>query len=60
MSQIKLKKKKKKKKKIEDNKDEENVEYNPDLYMDDIENIDFDKDDTDLNKQIIQIKYIKY
>ena len=37
-------------KKIEDNKDEENVEYNPDLYMEDIENIDFDKDDTDLNK----------
>jgi hypothetical protein len=31
--------------KIEENKDEENVEYNPELYEEDIGNIDFDKDD---------------
>ena len=37
-------------KKIEDNKDEENVEYNPELYEEDIGNIDFDKDDIDFDK----------
>ena len=37
-------------KKIEDNKDEENVEYNPELYEEDIGNIDFDKDDIDIDK----------
>ena len=39
-------------KKIEDNKDEENVKYNPELYDDDIDigNIDFDKDDVDVDK----------
>ena len=31
--------------KIEENKEEENVEYNPELYEEDIGNIDFDKDD---------------
>ena len=36
-------------KKIEDNKDEENVEYNPELYEEDIGNIDFDKDDIDID-----------
>ena len=36
--------------KIEDNKDEENVEYNPALYEEDIGNIDFDKDDIDIDK----------
>ena len=34
----------------EDNKDEENVEYNPELYEEDIGNIDFDKDDVDIDK----------
>lgn len=37
-------------KKTEDNKDEENVEYNPELYEEDIGNIDFDKDDVDIDK----------
>ena len=37
-------------KKIEDNKDEDNVEYNPDLYEEDIGNIDFDKEDLDIDK----------
>ena len=37
-------------KKAEDNKDEENVEYNPELYEEDIGNIDFDKDDIDIDK----------
>ena len=37
-------------KKIEDNKEEENVEYNPELYEEDIGNIDFDKDDNDIDK----------
>ena len=36
--------------KIEDNKDEENVEYNPALYEEDIGNIDFEKDDIDIDK----------
>ena len=36
-------------KKAEDNKDEENVEYNPELYEEDIGNIDFDKDDIDID-----------
>ena len=36
-------------KKIEDNKEEENVEYNPELYEEDIGNIDFDKDDIDID-----------
>ena len=35
--------------KKEDNKDEENVEYNPELYEEDIGNIDFDKDDIDID-----------
>ena len=35
-------------KKIEDNKEEDNVEYNPELYEEDIGNIDFDKEDEDL------------
>ena len=34
----------------EENKDEENVEYNPELYEEDIGNIDFDKDDADIDK----------
>ena len=37
-------------KKIEDNKEEDNVEYNPELYEEDIGNIDFDKDDIDIDK----------
>ena len=37
-------------KKIEDNKEEDNVEYNPELYEEDIGNIDFDKDDIDFDK----------
>ena len=38
-------------KKNEENKDEENnVEYNPELYEEDIGNIDFDKDDIDIDK----------
>ena len=37
-------------KKNEDNKEEENVEYNPELYEEDIGNIDFDKDDIDIDK----------
>ena len=37
-------------KKIDDNKEEENVEYNPELYEEDIDNIDFDKDDIDIDK----------
>ena len=36
-------------KKAEDNKEEENVEYNPELYEEDIGNIDFDKDDIDID-----------
>ena len=36
-------------KKNEDNKEEENVEYNPELYEEDIGNIDFDKDDIDID-----------
>ena len=36
-------------KKAEDNKDDENVEYNPELYEEDIGNIDFDKDDIDID-----------
>ena len=32
----------------EKNEDEENLEYNPDLYDEDIGNIDFDKEDEDL------------
>ena len=36
--------------KIEDNKEEENVEYNPDLYEEDIGNIDFEKEDIDIDK----------
>ena len=36
-------------KKIDDNKEEENVEYNPELYEEDIGNIDFDKDDIDID-----------
>ena len=36
--------------KNEDNKEEENVEYNPALYEEDIGNIDFDKDDIDIDK----------
>ena len=32
-----------KKKNNEDNKEEENVEYNPELYEEDIGNIDFDE-----------------
>ena len=32
----------------EKNEDEENLEYNPDLYDEDIGNIDFDKEDDDL------------
>ena len=37
-------------KKIEDNKEDDNVEYNPELYEEDIGNIDFDKDDIDIDK----------
>jgi Fe-S-cluster containining protein len=36
--------------KIEDNKEEENVEYNPELYEEDIGNIDFEKEDIDIDK----------
>ncbi len=36
-------------KKVEDNKEEDNVEYNPELYEEDIGNIDFDKDDIDID-----------
>ena len=44
------KKDEEKEKKIEDNKEEDNVEYNPELYEEDIGNIDFDKDDIDFDK----------
>ena len=37
-------------KKVEDNKEEDNVEYNPELYEEDIGNIDFDKDGIDIDK----------
>lgn len=46
----KIKKDEEEEKKEEDNKDEENVEYNPELYEEDIGNIDFDKDDIDIDK----------
>ena len=36
--------------KVEDNKEEENVEYNPELYEEDIGNIDFEKEDIDIDK----------
>ena len=34
----------------EDNKEVEIVEYNPELYEEDIGNIDFEKDDIDIDK----------
>lgn len=46
----KVKKDEEEDKKVEDNKEEENVEYNPALYEEDIGNIDFEKDDIDIDK----------